>query len=248
MPARANASSKTAIITAVCAVVLIALVIAGCAARFHNDSKSGAADTSLLQLKKGSQFNYVGTLEWTVGTNVSRTNIDWVMEVVDVVKGERAEAAVVRGFLRDLAWYEPGEKPGFTVIASEHNRVYEISCEDESRARARAETIATKGMDPNAEAWLDLPLKNGKRWEFNPERIDLWYCWYVEDEELRTYAAPGLPTREKARTWSIVYRTAPDHQIFKIADGVGIVGFEYGHHGTVASAKVALSGMKSARN
>lgn len=191
---------------------------------------------------------YVGTLEWTVGTNVSRTNIDWVMEVIDVVKGEHAEATVLRGFLSNLAWHEPNMEPGFTVVAMEGNRVYQFPCDDESRARAEAEKIAANGVDSNAEVWLDLPLANGKRWAFDPDRKDLWYCWYVEDAELRTFAAPGLPTRERARTWTVVYRTAPDHQIFKIAEGVGIVGYEYEHHGTVARAKVALARMKSPRD
>ena len=248
MPARPNASSRTAIIAVLGLPALIALVIAGCAARLNHGTSSPAADVSLLGLNKGSQFKYVGSLEWSNGTNISRTNIDWVMEVVDVVKGERAEAAIVRGFLSNLAWHEPNMDPGFTVIASEGNRVYQFACDDESLARAQAEKIAANGVDPNAEAWLDLPLANGKRWAFDPARADLWYCWYVEDEELRTYAAPGLPTHEKAQTWTVVYRSAPDHQIFKIAEGVGIVGYEFGHHGTVASAKVALSGMKSARD
>ena len=248
MPARINTSSKAAVIAVLGFPALIAVVIAGCAARFNHPPNAQTPDASLLRLQKGSQFKYVGTLEWSVGTNISRTNIDWVMEVVDVVKGERAEAAIVRGFLGNLAWHEPNMEPGFTIIAREGNRVYQFPCDDESRARAQAEKIASDGVDSNAEVWLDLPLSNGKRWAFDPARADLWYCWYIEDEELRTYAAPGLPTHEKARTWTVVYRSAPDHQIFKIAEGVGIVGYEFGHHGTVASAKVALSGMKTARD
>jgi len=115
MPARPNAFSKAAIIAVIAVPALIALVIVGCAARFNHDARPGASDFSLLRLQKGSQWKYVGTLEWTVGTNISRTNIDWVMEVVDVVKRKGAETAVVRGFLSDLAWHEPNMDPGFTV-------------------------------------------------------------------------------------------------------------------------------------
>jgi hypothetical protein len=60
---------------------------------------------------------------------------------------------------------------------------------------------------------------------------------------MRRIAARGTNARE-ARTWQVVYRTNPDHQIFTIAEGVGIIAYEFAHHGTVASAKVELKAIK----
>lgn len=223
------------------------VVIAGCVAGMDRTSRTSSDGIGVLGLKKGWQGNYAAEVEWTVGTNVSSTNVDWVMEVVDVAEGERARAAVVRGFLKDLAWYEPGNERQFTVVAQEENRIYQIACEDEAGARLMAKRIAADGVAPETEVWLDLPLAQDKRWAFDRERADLWYCWRVEEEGLEAFAVKGAAGPEKRRTWKVVYRSAPDHQIYTIADGIGLVGYEFGHHGTVAGAKVTLKGMKGAR-
>jgi hypothetical protein len=40
--------------------------------------------------------------------------------------------------------------------------------------------------------------------------------------------------------WEIAYRTNPDHQLLRLVPGLGIRGFTYEHHGTVASATARL--------
>lgn len=223
------------------------VVIAGCVAGMDRGARTSSGGIGVLGLKKGWQGNYAAAVEWTVGTNVSSTNIDWVMEVVDVAEGERARAAVVRGFLKDLVWYEPGHERQFTVVAQEENRIYQIGCDDEAGGRLMARRIAAEGVAPGTEVWLDLPLAQDKRWAFDPERADLWYCWRVEEEGLETFAVKGVTGRETRRTWKVAYRSAPDHQIYTIADGIGLVGYEFGHHGTVAGAKVVLSSVNEVR-
>ena len=74
-----------------------------------------------------------GKVEWTVrgSAKVLWTNIHWVMEVVNVRENGHVRAAVIRGLPEELAWYEPGRRPGFAVLVSITNHVYRISADSE---------------------------------------------------------------------------------------------------------------------
>jgi hypothetical protein len=192
-------------------------------------------------LRKGCEWTYTGQVEWTINTQVFATNIQWTMKIIDVAKGPAAQTAMVRGFVSDLAWYEPPAPPQFTVIAKIQNRVYLISSQSEAEAHNQFRAIAQHGVNADAEPWLDLPLFKDKRWAFNPERTDLFYCWRVEDDAIQRNTLRKPNSIHNIRTWNVAYRSNPDHQIFTIADEAGIVAYEFAHHGTVASAKVVLS-------
>jgi hypothetical protein len=227
---------------AILCVFVAAFGLVGCQTKSELN-RSNAEDGVSLLFRKGSEWTYAGQLEWTVGTQIFATNIQWTMSVVDVAKTTNAEVAIVRGFVSELAWYEPGMPVGFTVIAKVENWIYRFPCENEAAAQTQARKLIEEGVSADEEPWLDLPLAREKRWALNPERTDTFYCWRVEDEAMRRIAARGTNARE-ARTWQVVYRTNPDHQIFTVAEGVGIIAYEFAHHGTVASAKVELKAIK----
>jgi len=42
----------------------------------------------------------------------------------------------------------------------------------------------------------------------------------------------------------MAYRSNPDHTFIEFAPSIGITGYVYGHHGTVASADVTLVALK----
>jgi hypothetical protein len=194
-----------------------------------------------LLFKSGSEFTYTGRVEWSQGAQTFSTNLQWTMKVLDVAKTNNADIAIIRGFVTDLAWYEPTTKPQFTLLAKIENRIYRFQSENESAARAQARNILEHGVNADAEPWLDLPLAKGKRWAFDPSRADNFYCWYVEDESTQTLRVPGTDPQPNARTWTVLYRSNPDHQTFTIANGLGIIAYEFAHHGTAASAKVTLT-------
>lgn len=73
------------------------------------------------------------------------------------------------------------------------------------------------------------------------ERDDTFYAWYVESAEpigadLRRIGARGADS-----VVTLTYRTLPDHQIMTFVRGLGLAGYTYVHHGTVATAEARLT-------
>jgi hypothetical protein len=90
---------------------------------------------------------------------------------------------------------------------------------------------------------LDLPLAKGKLFG-DSERVarhDAMYCWSVDDVSHRTLkGVAGVDATKLRVTYSLIFRTNPDHQIVSFTPGIGITGFVYSHHGTVSEVNVRL--------
>ncbi len=205
---------------------------------------------SPIPLEKGTQWTYAGKVEWTADDSavVRSTNVQWVMDVVDVVQRGSVRASVVRGIPDELAWYEPARMPGFCVLLQVTNRVYRIEADNEKQAAnlARELTDERHELPTSADEWLVLPLAKGQRWAVDAaDRKDNWYCWYVQEQKMKRLKVEGYRARGRAAVWSLVYFTNPDHQIVDIAEGIGITRYVFVHHGTVFSAHVRLVSLKS---
>jgi hypothetical protein len=79
-------------------------------------------------MDQGARWIYEGQVQWTVpgAAKVKTARIQWVTEVVEVFNGPQVQAAIVRGFPDELAWYEPGQSPRFSVLLSLSNQLYRI--------------------------------------------------------------------------------------------------------------------------
>ncbi len=77
-----------------------------------------------------------------------------------------------------------------------------------------------------------FPLKVGLKWdeESDFKRNDNMYCWYVEKIEDVTVPAGAFKD-----CFKIVYDTCPDTTTEWYYPGVGIVKYEYRHHGTITN-------------
>jgi len=197
-----------------------------------------------LPLDRGARWTYEGRVEWTVpgSASVKGAHIRWTCQVVDIIKGPRARAAIVRGFPGELAWYEPGQPPGFCVLLQVSNRLYRLKTEGEKPARALARQLTKKPrvLPGGVEELLAFPLTVGHKCGRGEPRTDTWYCWCVERVRNQAPAVAGLADKGKMPTYRLAYRTCPDHQLLDIVPGLGIVRFVYNHHGTVASSDVHL--------
>lgn len=81
-----------------------------------------------------------------------------------------------------------------------------------------------------------FPLKVGMEWDKTDfERTDHMYCKYVEKIEDVT-----VPAGTFKNCFKIVYKTCPDDEIEWYYPGVGVVKYEYRHHGTVTNKVVEL--------
>ncbi|HAZ10308.1 MAG TPA: hypothetical protein DCY56_04305 [Candidatus Omnitrophica bacterium] len=77
-----------------------------------------------------------------------------------------------------------------------------------------------------------FPLKVGLKWdeESDFKRNDNMYCWYVEKIEDVT-----VPAGTFKDCFKIVYDTCPDTTAEWYYPGVGIIKYEYCHHGTITN-------------
>jgi hypothetical protein len=209
--------------------------------------------SSPIPLEKGCRWTYAGEIEMTVSKpavvafreQVCVTNINWTMEVIDCVQHANAEAAVVCGYPDELAWYQTGQNPAYSVLLTFSNRVFRIKAHDEKQAKfilheaiAAPDKISARTDD--IDEIFALPLAEDKRWGGDIERKDGWYCWHVEGKTSTKLQIKGYSDDRAITVYTVAYRTNPDHEILDVAPGLGITRYAYEHHGTVASANVHL--------
>jgi hypothetical protein len=201
-----------------------------------------------IPLEKGIQWTYEGRVEWTIvgSATVKSRNIRWVTEVVDMVVGTNTQAAIIRGFPDELAWYEPDQLPGFCVVFSVGNRVYRIGAENEKQARDFAQNVVgnPSHLSSSAIELLIFPLAEGAKWGGDTNRDDNFYCWHVEQKRTEKLYIKGCSPAQSNDVFTVAFRTMPDHELMDITPGLGITRFVYVHHGTVASADVCLLSFK----
>jgi hypothetical protein len=232
-----------------------------------------AAGSSPFQfpLEKGTKWVYEGKVSWTsaagdptIRAGTKRTNsngttwtvlkptgvvnhaqVRWVMQVEALFERGGVRAAVVCGHPAELAWGQPDNAPGYCVLLSFTNQLWQVAATNAAAARKSAQRLVeapprTANFAPEHLQSLALPLAVGKRWGGDLRRLDGWYCWRVEKKAQRQLSATGLPAPARREVFTLAYRTTPDHQVVEVASGVGIVRCQYEHHGTVASADVRL--------
>jgi hypothetical protein len=196
-----------------------------------------------IPLVKGNTWVYEGSVSWTLknSDSVQSKQITWTTEVLDVSSPRDNEVALLSGFVFDLAWYDPGAPTKFSVIVRRSSDVYVIRGED----RADAERIFRLAQHPDFfpekdDIFLSLPLAEGKEWGGDTARHDGMYCWVVVSDSIKTLKIRNVSFDAPRESFTLWYRTLPDHEIVEIVPEVGIVRYVYEHHGTVSSADMHL--------
>ena len=91
--------------------------------------------------------------------------------------------------------------------------------------------------------WVPTPLVPGYRVH---DADTVYYTEVGAGEELSLGGVEGAPTPQ-GRAFTLTYRTSPDHTITTIVPGLGVVAYEYAHHGTVDEVSVALKSFTPGR-
>ena len=199
-------------------------------------------------LSQGTMWTYAGLVRWThAGTNeVSETKVIWKTEVLRVIHRNGLSVAVIRGFPGDLDWSDGRPTPGDSlIIRSVQDRFYIISSDNSADALRRLDDAkdSLSGLLSDDNLFFGLPIKAGSKFcdADGMARPDGMYCWVVGAPQRHSLVGVrGAATRE-ATAYTVEYRTAPDDTEFVFVPGIGVVGYEYHHHGTVADTVLKLA-------
>jgi hypothetical protein len=209
------------------------------------------AASDYFPLEKGNFWIYRGETKFLVknpasGKNEPKTEVlTWKMEVVDTAARNLLFAALIKGAPFDLGWYEPGKERGDYLIVRVGTAAYYLFDGEKARgawAKIKDESQSLEDLDKDGELLIDAPLMKGKVFggEFNA-LVRGRYCWVVEGErEFNPKRFPAAGKLISPRDFTLAYRTSPDHQILDFVPGLGIVGFEYVHHGTLSETNLGL--------
>lgn len=174
-----------------------------------------AQQRASFPLEPGLTWTYRGYVRWAGSDQrVHGDSITWTTKIVVVRTGPAARAALVRGWVQDLAWHEPSKQPAYGVLILRGGQLYHIAADDSVGATVLVESSVRAGAPA-------------------PERSGL-----VFDS---TVAIGRVAGRD---TVTVEYRSLPDYQAIDLVPGVGITRFVYVHHGTVAETDVRLRSVR----
>lgn len=203
-----------------------------------------------VPLRAGWAWSYAGTAIWSGGNGAHTDSgpVSWTMTIVGVRDAGDVRLGLVRGFVSQLAWYEPGTRPRLSLLVCRGSQLFALEPASDTAAQ-RAYAHWSDSLLQQAELRLDLPLHDGQLFGQTPPRDDQLYGWAVT--ALPSEGRLPLPARcgrSGAPRFELSYRSLPDHTFVEWQPGLGITRYTYGHHGTPASAKVRLTDCRRPRS
>lgn len=208
--------------------------------------------TDVFPMAIGTSWEYRGEVRWEgEHGKIFSEPLEWKTQVVDFARHHGTSIALLRGAPMDLAGWHPGDDQHYSLLIHRGRTFYFRSAPEapEFFLKFKHHPIwpfhrpPPKGSPIRPEdAWFSVPLATGQKTcaPSQAARQDAMYCWTVDTKApAELGGAQGIPPGNRVE-FSLAYRTAPDHEIVGLAPGIGIVEYEYQHHGTVAEAKIKL--------
>jgi hypothetical protein len=200
----------------------------------------------------GTSWTYRGIVRWTHDINkVSETRVEWKMEVRRLIHHGEYTGAIVSGFPTDLDWSDGKVNPTDSLLIQfGQEKFYLIPDERFAKSVEMLEnpTNPLKGLLSEDDLFLELPLVRGKKFcdAEAMARPDSSYCWVVDSSKsIGLDKVVGAP-RGLLTSYRIRYVTNPDDIGLDFVPGVGLIRYEYHHHGTVADTELKLSAFRPA--
>jgi hypothetical protein len=195
---------------------------------------------AILPLEAGRSWIYAGHAVWSApAANRSDSGtVTWTMAVERARDVPSGRIGLIRGFVQELAWYQPGALARLSILVCLGEELRLAAFADDTAA-AWAYNQWSDSVASRAELWLALPLREGRLFGQEPPRQDAMYGWLVERPESPVTIPDSCPLKAGPR-YELTYRSLPDHLIVEWQLGLGVTRFVYGHHGTPASADLRL--------
>jgi hypothetical protein len=200
-------------------------------------------------LTPGTWWFYRGTVTWSDQQTEKEAHAEVTvkMSVEKIIQKPEFTIAVLSGFPRDLDW-ATGEVPAMPWLLIETQR-HEVFLNplppDFDYAKLEKDAASLGKFLAEDNLFFRWPLKQGMKFcdAESLKRDDAHYCWVVASvasrEAVKLLEMIGLPARS-AEISVLRYITNPDDTEIELSPGIGILSYEYHHHGTVADTSLKL--------
>jgi hypothetical protein len=205
-----------------------------------------AAPTSFFPLQAGTYWVYKGTVQWYDNLNDKPASVEvtWMMTVERVIRRKGVVAAIVTGFPGDLDWSagttEP--KPWLILENENHQIYYENLGPDFDLSKLDGDDHVFDRFMVVDNYFFQWPLHPGAKFcdDEAKKREDGMYCWTVAESATKKLDfVKGAPGMDQS-VFQMRYRTLPDDTTVELVPGIGLVSYQYHHHGTVADTEMQL--------
>lgn len=206
---------------------------------------SAQSKPPVFPMSKGTTWVYSARVRWDDGkTNGGAAkSLRWTSTVIDSYAKDDVAAALLHGGPWDLAWYAPQDtKPDDYLVIRAADAYFLVPDNAAARfAELKNETGAEVSKRFANDIWFRVPIKADDTYcAPGQESTAPMYCWAVDEvTTTRSLRIAGF-TGKSATEYSLAFRTNPDSTSVRLVPGVGVVAYEYEHHGTISEAAVKL--------
>ena len=225
----------------------MALVAVGFSIGAGSREDSQTAGERFFPLTPGTYWVYTGTVTSSAAGAVQdvTTNVSITTKVEKVFQKPELTAAVISGYPGDLDWsngqVEP--KPSLLIETRKHEVFLNALPPDFDYSKLEKDAAALEKLMPPDNLVFRWPMKPGMKFgdAESEHREDAMYCWAVMEQHKKSLSGiQGLSSRE-AEVFRLRFATNPDDTQLELSPGIGILGYEYHHHGTTADTSVHLT-------
>jgi hypothetical protein len=199
-----------------------------------------------LPLTPGTYWLYRGTVTWSDPQTEKEAQavVTLKMAILKVIQRPEFTIAVLSGFPRDLDWAtgEVAAMPWLLIETKRHEIFFNSLPPDFDYAKLERGAGPLDKFLSEDNLLLRWPLKKGMKFgdAESLRRDDDHYCWVVATQETKKLSdIKGLPP-QSAEVFLLQYITNPDDTEMEISPGIGILSYQYHHHGTVAETSLTL--------
>lgn len=216
---------------------------------FAGPAQSHALDGRMLPTEVGTSWIYRGTVRWndTQSHEIKTKSITMRSELLRVLQRQDVGATLflVHGSPSDYDWSEGVAEPSdWLLVETAKGQVYRFDGGEVSERLIRFEdqSDALRDFFDANHLILRLPLRIGAKAcdEESRARMDGDYCWIVASKRVAVIGFPQRGDATEKLVFLLRFITNPDDVGIEFAAGVGIVSYQYHHHGTIADTRFRL--------
>jgi hypothetical protein len=199
-----------------------------------------------LPLTPGTYWLYRGTVQWTDSeTNKpASTHASIKMQVERVIQKPEFTIAVISGFPSDVSWSngQVDPKPSLLIETRNHEVFLDELPPDFDYGKLEKDAASLSKFLSQENLLFRWPLKKGMKFG-DPESVqrpDDRYCWVVATQQRKILKEiKGVPPKP-LEVFLLQFVTAPEDTQMELSSGIGILSYQYHHHGTVADTSLTL--------